>query len=97
MKTTAELKVALRNAHEAGDLEAAKRIATIMKEQKENVAAQQPTPLTKRQQAADVLKSFGSQAYKGLSYIPGTLGDIESLAQEFLPGLKRQETPFTPA
>ena len=30
MKTTAELKVALRNAHEAGDVEAAKRIAMHM-------------------------------------------------------------------
>jgi hypothetical protein len=41
MKTTAELKVALRNAHEAGDVEAAKRIATMLKEQKESVALQQ--------------------------------------------------------
>ena len=61
MKTTAELKVALRNAHEAGDVEAAKRIAAIMKEQKENVALEQlETGLQEeaQQQRREALKEY---------------------------------------
>lgn len=42
-------------------------------------------PLTKRQQAADILKSAGSGIYKGASYVPGIAGDIEKLGQTFLP------------
>ena len=43
-------------------------------------------PLTKRQQAADILKSAGSGVYKGASYVPGMVGDIEKLGKTFLPG-----------
>lgn len=42
-------------------------------------------PLTKRQQAADLLKSAPSGIYKGASYVPGMAGDIEKLGQTFLP------------
>ena len=42
-------------------------------------------PLTKRQQAADILKSAGSGIYKGASYVPGIAGDIEKLGKTFLP------------
>ena len=42
-------------------------------------------PLTKRQRAADILKSAGSGLYKGASYVPGMAGDIEKLGQTFLP------------
>ena len=45
----------------------------------------QQTPLTRRQQAADILKSIGSGVYTGLSYVPGFVGDIEKLGQQFLP------------
>jgi len=41
-------------------------------------------PLTKRQRAADILKSAGG-IYKGASYVPGIVGDIEKLGQTFLP------------
>ena len=42
-------------------------------------------PLTKRQQAADLLKSAVSGVYKGASFVPGIAGDIEQLGQTFLP------------
>jgi hypothetical protein len=42
-------------------------------------------PLTKRQQAADLLKSAPSALYKGASFVPGMAGDIEKLGQTFLP------------
>lgn len=42
-------------------------------------------PLTKRQRAADILKSAASGLYKGASYVPGIAGDIEKLGQTFLP------------
>jgi len=38
MKTTAELKVALRNAHNAGDVDAAKRIGAMLAKQQEQEA-----------------------------------------------------------
>jgi len=41
-------------------------------------------PLTKRQRAADILKSAGG-IYKGASYVPGMVGDIEKLGKTFLP------------
>ena len=45
-----------------------------------------PQPeLTKPQTALDYAKSAGSGGYKGLSYIPGFVGDIEQLGQQFLP------------
>lgn len=42
-------------------------------------------PLTKRQRAADILKSAPSGIYKGASYVTGMAGDIEKLGQTFLP------------
>ena len=42
-------------------------------------------PLTKRQRAADILKSAASGVYKGASYVPGMAGDIEKLGQDMLP------------
>ena len=41
--------------------------------------------LTTGQTALDYAKSAGSGGYKGLSYIPGFVGDIEQLGQQFLP------------
>ena len=84
MATVAQLEQALVKADQAGNVEDAKILANeIQRLRAEQI--QQPTPLTKRQQAADVLKSFGSKGYKGLSYIPGVAGDIEQLGQAFLP------------
>ena len=42
-------------------------------------------PLTKRQQAADILKSAGSGLYKGVSYVPGMGGDLTQLGNMLLP------------
>lgn len=42
-------------------------------------------PLTKRQQAADILKSAGSGLYKGVSYVPGIGGDLTQLGNMLLP------------
>jgi hypothetical protein len=42
-------------------------------------------PLTKRQRAADILKSAPSGIYKGASYVTGMAGDIEKLGQTSLP------------
>jgi len=42
-------------------------------------------PLTKRQQAADILKSAGSGVYKGASYVPGIGGDLTQLGNMLLP------------
>ena len=84
MATVAQLEQALVKADQAGNVEDAKVLANeIQRLRAEQI--QQPTPLTKRQQAADVLKSFGSGSYKGASYIPGIAGDIEQLGQTFLP------------
>ena len=52
---------------------------------KEYIAAQQPTPLTKRQQAADLLKSAPSALYRGASLVPGMAGDINQLGNMLLP------------
>jgi len=41
--------------------------------------------LSKTDKALDILKTAGGSFYKGLSYIPGFIGDIEQLGQEFLP------------
>lgn len=49
------------------------------------IVATEFAPLTKAQTALDYAKSAGSGAYKGLSYIPGFVGDIEQLGQQFLP------------
>lgn len=47
-----------------------------------------PQPeLTKAQTALDVAKSVGSGGYTGLSYIPGFIGDIEKLGQQYLPSI----------
>lgn len=41
--------------------------------------------LTGGEKALDILKTAGGRFYKGLSYIPGFVGDIEQLGQELLP------------
>ena len=78
MKTTAELKVALRNAHEAGDVEAAKRIAIMLKQQKENVSLKQlETGLQEetRQQRRESLKEYPKGFVSG--GLKGTTGLLE--------------------
>lgn len=84
MATVAQLEQALVKADQAGNVEDAKVLANeIQRLRAEQI--QQPTPLTKRQQATDILKSVESGSYKGASYIPGIAGDIEQLGQTFLP------------
>jgi len=47
-----------------------------------------PQPeLTTGQTALDVAKSVSSGGYTGLSYIPGFIGDIEKLGQQYLPSI----------
>lgn len=89
MKTTAELQLALRNAHEAGDVEAAKRIATMLKEQKESVALEQletglqeeKKELTK-EALKEIPKGFVSGGAKGvtgaLQFPQFVLGGLEA-------------------
>lgn len=68
------------------DAEAKRIIATEFAQQ----PTPQQTPLTRRQQAADILKSIGSGVYTGLSYVPGFAGDIEELGERFLPSVLTQ-------
>jgi hypothetical protein len=52
---------------------------------KEYIAAQQPTPLSRKERAEDYLRSAAGGGYMGLSYIPGAAGDIEQLGKA-IPG-----------
>ena len=49
------------------------------------IVATEFAPPTTGQTALDYAKSAGSGGYKGSSYIPGFVGDIEQLGQQFLP------------
>ena len=68
MATTAELQVALRNAHSAGDVEAAKRIASMLQEQqKEDSLEKLETSLQeeKKQTRLETIKDIGKAAISG--------------------------------
>jgi hypothetical protein len=81
MATVAQLEQALLKADQAGNVEDAKVLANEI----QRLRAEQAEPLTKRQRAADILKSAPSGIYKGASAVTGMAGDIEKLGQTFLP------------
>tara|TARA_B100000683_G_scaffold277658_1_gene337749 strand:+ start:4970 stop:7099 length:2130 start_codon:yes stop_codon:yes gene_type:complete len=80
-----QLEAALIQAHQAGDTDNAKILAQALKEEKNKITTEAKKPLSTKEQLEDYAMSAGSGTFKGLSYIPGFVGDIEQLANQFLP------------
>ena len=80
-----QLEAALIQAHQAGDTDNAKILARALKEEKNKATTETKKPLSTKEQLKDYAMSTGSGTFKGLSYIPGFVGDIEQLGNQFLP------------
>ena len=80
-----QLEAALIQAHQAGDTDNAIILAQALKEEKNKITTETKKPLSTKEQLEDYAMSSGSGTFKGLSYIPGFVGDIEQLGNQFLP------------
>ena len=80
-----QLEAALIQAHQAGDTDNAKILAQALVEEKNKATTETKKPLSTKEQLKDYAMSTGSGTFKGLSYIPGFVGDIEQLGNQFLP------------
>ena len=80
-----QLEAALIQAHQAGDTDNAIILAQALKEEKNKITTETKKPLSTKEQLKDYAMSSGSGSFKGLSYIPGFVGDIEQLGNQFLP------------
>ena len=80
-----QLEAALIQAHQAGDTDNAKILAEALVEEKNKTTTKAEKPLSTKEQLKDYAMSSGSGLFKGTSYIPGFLGDIEQLGNQFLP------------
>ena len=80
-----QLEAALIQAHQAGDTDNAIILAQALKEEKNKITTETKKPLSTKEQLEDYAMSSGSGTFKGLSYIPGIVGDIEQLGSQILP------------
>ena len=80
-----QLEAALIQAHQAGDTDNAIILAQALKEEKNKITTETKKPLSTKEQLEDYAMSSGSGTFKVLSYIPGFVGDIEQLGNQFLP------------
>ena len=80
-----QLEAALIQAHQAGDTDNAKILAQALVEEKNKATTETKKPLSTKEQLKDYAMSSGSGSFKGLSYIPGFVGDIEQLGSQILP------------
>ena len=78
-----QLEAALIQAHQAGDTDNARILAQALKEEKNKATTETKKPLSTKEQLEDYAMSSGSGIFKGLSYIPGFVGDIEQLGNQF--------------
>ena len=80
-----QLEAALIQAHQAGDTDNAKILAEALVEEKNKTTTKAEKHLSTKEQLKDYAMSSGSGLFKGTSYIPGFVGDIEQLGNQFAP------------